>query len=402
MSNNFFNNNDYSGLNRVYRPSGFGKRRRRKRMRNRILIISVIVILLAGIITGIVFLSKAIFGKKDDKNKDNVPAVVATENISTKDEVEKEPKVEDQYIKSNVKDNNLDPEEIDGVYIWNDSAFQPFTLDDEAAENYSNTISQFKDKLGKNIKLYNMVIPSSIEFGIPERLKKEKVKTDSQADFLKKVYSSYKSDVIPVNCYNLLAKNANEYTYFKTDDTWTGLGAYYAYTDFIKATGMNPVALTDCTKSTIEGFRGDFASSLSGSGLWDKPDKIDYYKTPNRISGLIKKTNSGEVEETTVFDEKADGYDVFIHGSNPLFIIKSDIESNKKILVVKEYYGNAFVPYLAANYKEVHVIDYRRWAGDLKSYCEGNKIDEVLFLNSIDFASSSSKVEIMKTIFSWE
>ena len=47
-------------------------------------------------------------------------------------------------------------------------------------------------------------------------------------------------------------------------------------------------------------------------------------------------------------------------GDNALTVLKSaskNAAAGKKIAVVKESYGNAFVPYLTNNYEEVHVID---------------------------------------------
>ena len=74
----------------------------------------------------------------------------------------------------------------------------------------------------------------------------------------------------------------------------------------------------------------------------------------------------------------------------PLFVAyNDDMQSGKKIVVVKENCGNAFVPYLTNNYKEVHVVDPGLWKGNLKSYMQDNNIDEVLFLNSVVTANSA-------------
>lgn len=405
MNGNYSNRNRYySSIHRPSFRSPSNRRRKRKRTRNRLLIILIALLLLGAIAAGIYFGAQAMFGA-DSKAEPTEPTQAVNATVATASEAEPttepatEPTTEAPYQQSKIKDNNSAGETVEGVYIWNKAAFEAFEGKESDAVNYANAMSIFKNKLGDTITLYNMVVPTHIEFGLPQRLKESEIETNSQAEFLKKVYSSYGADVKEINCYNILSQKANEYTYFTTDDTWTGLGAYYAYTAFMNQTEQTPVALDKCTKKTIDTFRGVFANQLSESTLWDNPDKIEYYTVPNKVTAQVKESNSGSLKDTTVFNADTDQDDVFIHGSNPLFVIKSDCNTGRKIALVKEYYGNAFGPYLAANYDEVHIIDYRKWSGNLKTYCNENNIQEVLFLNSIQFAADKSKVEIMKTIF---
>ena len=73
--------------------------------------------------------------------------------------------------------------------------------------------------------------------------------------------------------------------------------------------------------------------------------------------------------------------------------------SKQKIAVVKESYGNAFVPYLTYNYDEVHVIDFRHWEGNLPEYCKDNDIDRVLFINGIMSANTAIQIKAMDSLF---
>ena len=99
-------------------------------------------------------------------------------------------------------------------------------------------------------------------------------------------------------------------------------------------------------------------------------------------------------------------YGAFIMGDNPLTVLKSsseNAEKGKKIAVVKESYGNAFVPYLTNNYEEVHVIDFRTFRNvetDLSSYCKQNGINEVLFLNGVMSANTQIQLDSMSGLFS--
>jgi hypothetical protein len=63
--------------------------------------------------------------------------------------------------------------------------------------------------------------------------------------------------------------------------------------------------------------------------------------------------------------------------------------SGRKILVVKDSFGNAFVPYLANHYDEIYVVDPRYYKRSLKTLVSENDIGEVMILNYM-FGTSNS------------
>ena len=50
-------------------------------------------------------------------------------------------------------------------------------------------------------------------------------------------------------------------------------------------------------------------------------------------------------------------------------ITNHDLSTGRKLLVVKDSYGNAMGPFLGASFDEVHVVDFRYFEGDLPTYC---------------------------------
>ena len=273
-----------------------------------------------------------------------------------------------------------------GVYIYNNMALELFGGSDSAAEYYAQTISEFK-KNAPEYKVYNLVIPNHTEFACPRRLIEDgTVPTTVQADLIKKIFQSYTEDVQPINCYNHLGAHIDEYIYFNTDHHWTGLGAYYAYKAFCEQTGQEPLDLSTCTEKTIPDFEGTLASY--DETVMNNLDTVHFWTFPYATHAKRLPEMGAEMEDTTVYyEEESPGslaYGVFIYGDSPLFIEYNDeLQNGKKIAVIKESYGNAFVPYLTNNYQEVHVIDPRHWSGNLKSYMQDNGIDEVLFLNNV-------------------
>ncbi|WP_405358616.1 DHHW family protein [Ruminococcus sp.] len=283
-----------------------------------------------------------------------------------------------------------------GLYIYKNAAYELCGASDEAGKDYAAAISEFK-KSAPDFTVYNMVVPTHTEFGIPQRLAGE-IYTQSQSQNIKTIYSSYTEDVKPINCYNALCRHKDEYVYFNTDHHWTGLGAYYAYQAFCEQTGQQALALTDCTEQTIEGFEGSFYSADASLS----PDSVHYWKFPYQTHAKRQEESGAEMYDTDVYYEGAAGsgaYITFIYGDSSLFIEYNDTNKNgKKIAVVKESYGNAFVPYLTNNYEEVHIIDFRYFTQNIKEYMQENGITEILFLNNTMSANAAMQVDRIREL----
>lgn len=78
-----------------------------------------------------------------------------------------------------------------------------------------------------------MVVPNHTAYGLPDRLSSE-IGSNPQRDNLTIIYSNYGEQVIPVDIYNQLGQKRNDYIFYNTDNRWTSLGAYQAYTAFAK------------------------------------------------------------------------------------------------------------------------------------------------------------------------
>ncbi len=305
-----------------------------------------------------------------------------------------------EFSTPNPTDDGSDGYLDNGLFIWNNAAYELFSADSNSAAAYAEAVNGYAKSLGDGIKTYVMVIPNHSEICLPKRFSESgEITNTSQRDNIKTIYENLDKNVTPVNCYNNLVSHGDEYIYYNTDHHWTGLGAYYAYEAFARAENMPVLDLGDCTKKTIEGFSGSLASAVST----DLPDDtVEYWEFPYETSNDIYYDSQGEPEELSVYYSGADAgsltYGVFIWGDQPLEVLRSS-NGTGKIAVVKESYGNAFVPYLTNNFSEVHVIDYRYWEGNLRDYCTENGIDRVLILNGVMSANTAVQIESMDTVF---
>ncbi len=385
--------NRYNNIHRKPQRKGMSKR-----LRNRIIIVSVGILILVLIITIISSMFKACTGS--DKENDTTNATFPSTQAATQPTTQSPNAAQLNFVTPNIKDDNTDGYMGTNAYIWKGAAFELFGGDEFRAELYAECINNYKQKLGNDIKVYNMVIPNHTEMGLPQRLKSSSAPSDSQAENIKQIYSKLNDSVVAINAYNKLAEHCNDYIYFNSDHHWTALGAYYAYTAFAEVTNQNVLDLSSCTENQIAGFTGSFANTNDGLST----DTVSYYTFPYNVTMDITDSSGVTSNYESPYYQYAEAgsntYGVFIVGDNPLTVLHSDSENgtNKKIAVVKESYGNAFAPFLTNNYSEVHIIDFRYFTQNLADYCRQNGITEVLYLNGIMSANTQVQLDSMDAL----
>ncbi|MBQ9471997.1 MAG: hypothetical protein IJU73_02505 [Ruminococcus sp.] len=376
------------------------RERRKKLLIRRTVIVLVCLLIVFLVIFLLVQAFKAIFGGSSAKPQEETAAetIEAVTEAPTVNEamtfntpnIKDDGKSEGQYSSSN-----------GGVYIYNKMALELFGSSEAGAKDYAATISEFK-KNAPDFTVYNMVVPNHTEFALPKRLIDAGVTAGSQAENIKQIYLSYTEDVKPINCYNKLCEHIDEYLFFNTDHHWTGLGAYYAYQAFCEQTGQTPLDLTTCEEHTIADFEGSLIDN--DQSLYENLDTVHYWTFPYQTHAMRQDNPGEDLYETTVYYEQEGSgrysYGVFIYGDSPLFIEYNDtLDNGKKIAVVKESYGNSFVPYLTNNYQEVHVIDFRYFGQNLKSYMQDHGITEVLFINNVMSANAAVQLDRIKALY---
>ena len=293
---------------------------------------------------------------------------------------------------------NVQGEKTNGIFIYGNRAFELFGGSTKTKFNYAQMVSDYAAKF-PNVKVYNLVVPTSISFYLPEKYESYSANQESN---IADIYGALSADVTAVNVFPILEQHKAEYIYFNTDHHWTGLGAYYAYTEFANAAGFTPYAYADYEKGTKEGFLGTLATSSNDAKLLSNPDLVEYCYPPVDTHTLRWGKGETEPTESTVMAEYAKGsnaYSVYLHGDWPRTdIINEEATNDKCIMVFKESYGNAFVPYLAPHYEKVIVIDERYFTGNLNQVIEEEGVDEILIINNAFAANTKSTTTRMNAL----
>ena len=208
----------------------------------------------------------------------------------------------------------------------------------------------------------------------------------SQEEAIQVIDSYLSPRITPVDARSSLLSHYQEYLYFRSDHHWTARGAYYAYEAFVKAAGFSPVTLDKYEKKEFLGFLGTLYDKTRSAKIAANPDTVEVFM-PLVESTFQIHTAKGGVLNWNVINENygkpsfKNKYLVFLSGDEPLSVITTNVDTDRKILVFKDSYGNAFIPFLMNHYKEIHVIDPRHFQANAAAYAVEQGFDDVLFLN---------------------
>lgn len=247
---------------------------------------------------------------------------------------------------------------------------------------YADALNRLKAEM-PNTKAYCLMAPTAIEFYAPSKYNAGVSK--SQYEGMCYIYEQLK-DITPVNAYAEMAAHTDEYLYFRSDHHWTTLGAYYAYRTFAKVAGFTPVDKNTLQTGKLSPFLGLFYKDTKSTALSNDPDYVEYFIPPVNTTAIASDTdaamsNSYSIKVINTETTSSNKYLAFVGGDHGVVKITTDAQSDKSIVVIKESYANAFVPWLCANYKTIYVLDPRQLTVKLADFVKTNSIDEVLFLN---------------------
>lgn len=389
---------------RSYRSGGYrGKHRRNHRIKIICLtLIALLVLAVAAFALWYFFLRD-----KGSTHQTDETSVMAESSLlaSQPSAVVSEPSHSESSREESKPPINIEGYWDGNVFMYDRSGYELFYGTDESAATYAAAVSSLKKGLGKDVNVYNMVVPNHAAFALPEKYLN--TMNDEKAN-IQAIYHAYSEDVIPIDVYAAEEKHKDEYTYFKTDHNWTGLGAYYAYQAFCKTAKVKAVEIASLTTGSIKNFRGSLfvatqteESPKGNKELNANPDVVTYYHMPYVESCTL--LENGKYEEQTVpliatFAEGANAYSAFIWGNNPYMQIKTTQKTNRKLCIIKDSYGCALAPFTTANFDEVYVVDPAYYEGNIVEYLQKNKFTDVLVINSIMTANTAFRVKDILSI----
>lgn len=303
------------------------------------------------------------------------------------EEHEKQEKSEEFERYDDVIGNDLpiehSPEHSGSFVIINSVGYEKFKFSEYNANVYIESVNKHAENIASDVKIYNLIAPTSSEFNMPDEYRDL---SGSQKDGINYAYSKMNDRIITVDAYSNIEANKNEYVYFKTDHHWTALGAYRAYESFMKSKAEEPFPLEKYNRIDSKNkYLGSIYNMTENERLENNLDDIWYYKPLLSVEySAINRNDTTWDANQIIFPsyfERSGKYAVFMGGDTAFSHIKVDSNIERKILVIKDSYGNAFIPFLLPHYGDIFVADPRYYKDNIYDTIKENKIDELLIIN---------------------
>lgn len=318
---------------------------------------------------------------------------------------EQQPTIDyDSYDDPNAPGNGLSQEGTDGeqagnLFLYKNMGMQIFGSSESLSKRYAQVINSYAEDLD-GVQVYSLIAPTSIEFYLPEGY--EGI-ASSQRENIDYVAANLSEQVKVVDAYSEIEKNKDEYLYFRTDHHWTVRGAYQAYIAFCKTAGLTPVSLEEMEHHQIDGFLGTFYSQTHDQQLAATPDFVEYFVPPVEYTAWRYSTGSPYTPvESSLFASYATSgpntYSVFLHGDFPLLHVQTGNNTGRKIMIIKESFGNAFAPFLVSHYDDVYIVDQRYFELGVEDFVRENGITDLLFLNNIFAVNTGVRIDELQGI----
>lgn len=353
--------------------------------------------------------------------QEKTPAVAVTSD--NHDDAEKSEDSENTYTGENPSEDDEDEDDInDGKAKLGSSgtiiigkgdkvrALMAFGGTAKGGGGYVDLLNTLAEQFpGKNV--YAMVAPLATEYYLPKKAAKA---SSPQKPFIYSVRDRLSPKVKFVDIYDELLKHKKEDIYLRTDHHWAALGGYYAAKRLAETAGVPFRGLEAYDRHEIKNFVGSMYGYSKDISVKKAPETFVYY-TPNQVGydaqfvAYTLNKNYKIVRESKPFksaffkkfkDGSGNAYLTFMGTDQAYVKVKTSTPSDRRLLIIKDSYGNAVPGNLFYSFGEVHVIDFRYFTHNLKEYVNKNGITDIAVCFNVFNAYSSgsaSKVKKMLT-----
>lgn len=275
---------------------------------------------------------------------------------------------------------------------------------------YVDLLNTLADQFpGKNV--YAMVAPLATEYYLPAKASKA---SSPQKPFIYSIRDRLSPKVKFVDIYDELLKHKKEDIYLRTDHHWAPLGGYYAAKRLAETAGVPFRGLDAYDRNEIKNFVGSMYGYSKDISVKKAPETFVFY-TPNQVdydtqfvtytlNKNFKIVRESKPYKSAFFKKFKDGsgnaYLTFMGTDQAYVKVKTSTPGSRKLLIIKDSYGNAVPGHLFYSFNEVHVIDFRYFTHNLKDYVNKNGITDIAVCFNVFNAYSSgstSKVKKMLT-----
>ncbi len=272
---------------------------------------------------------------------------------------------------------------------------------EEGGVAYANACNEYQ-KAFPNAKVYCMLVPTAGEFYCPDAAKEA---TKSELPTIKAIHERLNDSVKVVNAYSALAAHVKEPIYLRTDHHWAPLGAFYAAQAFARVAGVPFKDLKSYTKKVVHNFVGTMYGFSKDISVKNAPEDFVYF-IPNGVTYTTSYIHYKSNEKYQVISEgpkvageffytypdgSGGAYSTFMGGDAKITHVNTSTKNGRRLLIIKDSFGNAIPGYLFYSFEDIHVVDFRYFAKNMKNYVRDNNITDILMFSEIFRAYASGR-----------
>ena len=270
------------------------------------------------------------------------------------------------------------------IYITNNCGYGLYYFTQSPADKFAATMNQIYANVKDKVNLYVMICPISAGVMLDQAVLDD-MGCSSEKDAIDYIYGKMDPGIHTVSAFDNLKKHNAEYIYFHTDHHWTALGAYYAYQAFCQEKGIEAHNIADYETMEFPGFLGTFCSSSNNSpALQSNPDTVVAYIPKGTNAMTMHYTNGSVVDWFIVNDvsgyAKSELYATFVGGDRPFsYAHNPAITDGSAVMVIKDSYGNTFIPWLVDHYEYIYWVDARYTSNTISQMVRDYNVQDVIY-----------------------
>lgn len=271
---------------------------------------------------------------------------------------------------------------------------EPFSYVPNRAASYATVINDYKGRLA-GTHVYCMTIPTAVAFYLPDSVSSW---SHNERKGISDIYAHLKPSVKAIELLPVLTDHTSENIYMRTDHHWAPLGAYYAAEAFAHEAGVPFLPITDYDSCVVRNFIGTMKRFSQDPAIGRVPEDfvyfvprhVEYYTTHVKYSfaGKKKRILKPQPREGCEFfrvyeDGSPNAYSTFMGGDVNTTSVYTSTKNGRRLLILKDSYGNALTSFLFGSFEEIHVVDCRYFTENIIRFAKDREITDVLFANNL-------------------
>lgn len=270
------------------------------------------------------------------------------------------------------------PMPIDKVYIHNGflisgtRGMEQYFGGLQSGAAFCKIVNNYKKDLGDGVNVYTVVAPHASNYYAPESYSNLIERGRLNFENLK---ANLSPDVKFVDTYNALWPHVDEPIYLRTECHWGALAAYYAAEEFAKVAGVSFAPLDSYKEIIKTGFLGSAYALSKAEVLRQNPEDFHIYVPQTEYTAYYYNQGNYDLSKpnltknTIVFDTKSYA-GAFICGDNYMVKVETKNNTGRKLVILKDSYGNAFAPFTLGSFDEIYILDIRYYKKNAVKFCQ--------------------------------